>query len=141
MQIKHILASKGINTITIAPERSLRDAVGLLAKHNIGVLVVVNPAGEPVGILSERDLIRAVDRFEDVFKRRVDEIMTKNVIVGSPNDDLRSVVQTMSQKHFRHLPIMDQGKLAGIVSIVDIVKAQAEEYQGTIETLQTYITG
>ncbi len=141
MQIKNILAKKGMNVITIRPDQTLRDVVALLAKHKIGVLVVVDASGKPAGIISERDIIRVADQNKNFFKTRVDTVMTKDVVVGSPDDDLKSVQQTMTQRKFRHLPVMEHGKLIGIVSISDLVKAIVEEYQGEIETLETQITG
>ncbi len=141
MQIKHILAKKGMNVITIRPDQTLRDVVAVLAKHKIGALVVVDPSAKPVGIISERDIIRVADQNENFFKTRIDAVMTKNVVVGSPDDDLKSVQQTMTQRKFRHLPVMEHGKLIGIVSIGDLVKAIVEEYQGELETLETQITG
>jgi CBS domain-containing protein len=141
MQIKNILAKKGMNVITIRPDQTLRDVVAVLAQRKIGVLVVVDPGGKPVGIISERDVIRIAHQTEDFFKIRIDAVMTKDVVVGSPDDDLKSVQQTMTQRKFRHLPVMEQGRLVGIVSISDLVKAIVEEYQGEIETLETQITG
>ena len=141
MLIKHILASKGVNVVSIAPDQTLRDAVALLAKHCIGALVVADRAGKPVGILSERDLIRAASQDERFFDQHVAALMTTNVVVGSPDDDILSVQKTMTEKRFRHLPIMDEGKLAGIISVGDIVKAIVEEYQGEIESLKTYLLG
>lgn len=137
MKVKSILATKGADVITIRPEQSVKDAVILLAKHNIGALVVVNEADQPVGIISERDIIRAAARREDMFSRPVSKVMTKDLITGVPQDELISVAHTMTEKRFRHLPIMDQGKLVGIVSIGDVVKAQRNQYQGEIDTLQT----
>ena len=141
MQIKHLLAKKGLNVITIRTDQTLRDCIALLAQNRIGALVVVDPNNKPVGIISERDIIRAANQNENFYKLATDRVMTRNVIVGSPADDLKSVEQTMTQKHFRHLPVIDQGKLVGIVSISDLVKAMVEEYEGEIETLQTQITG
>lgn len=139
MLIRQILAIKGTMVVTIDGDKTLRDAVGLLTANNIGAVIVVDSSGKPIGILSERDIIRAADRYADVFVHRVDEVMSRNVVVGSLGDDIRLVEQTMTQKRFRHLPIMDQGKLAGIISLGDIVKARLEESQDEIEALHTYI--
>ncbi len=138
-KIKNILATKGTNVITIRPEQSLKEAVATLTKHNIGALVVVDAAGRLAGIISERDIIRAAARRDDVFTQPVSEVMTRSVITAVPNDDLRSVLQTMTNKRFRHLPIVEHDKLLGIVSIGDVVKAQLDQYQGEIDTLQTQI--
>ena len=140
MKIDTILATKGMNVVTIQPQRSLKEAVRLLERHNIGALVVVNESEMPIGIISERDIVRqAVRDDKDLLTRPVSAVMTRNVVTGSPQDDLQSVLRTMTEKHFRHLPIMDQGRLAGIISIGDVVKAQITEYQGEIETLETRI--
>lgn len=139
MKVASILATKGENVITIQPEQSLKEAAVLLAKHNIGALVVVDEAGQPVGIISERDIIREAARREGVFSQPVSQVMTRDVMTGLPQDDLRSVTHTMTENRFRHLPIMDQGKLVGIISLADAVKAQRDQYKGEVETLQTQI--
>jgi len=139
MNIASLLASKGTKVITIQPEQTIRQAVGLLAEHNIGALVVVDPTRQPVGILSERDIVRAAARSERVFAETVAVLMTKNVVLGVPQDDLASVGHTMTERRIRHLPVMESGKLVGIVSIGDVVKAQRDQYQGEVETLQTQL--
>ena len=139
MKISTILATKGMNVITIGPGLSVKEAIALLVKHNIGALVVVDEAGRPIGMFSERDVIHEAARSEQVFSRTVGEVMTKGVITALPSDDVKSVEQTMTNRRIRHLPIMDQGKLAGIVSIGDVVKAQLDAYEGEIDTLQTQI--
>jgi CBS domain-containing protein len=137
MKVQTILAKKGTNVVTIRPEQSVKEAARLLAEHNIGALVVVNEARQPVGIISERDILRAAARRDDAFAQPVSRVMTKDVIIGLPQDDLISVAHTMTEKRFRHLPIMDKGELVGIISIGDVVKAQRDQYQGEIYTLQT----
>ncbi len=139
MKVRTILSTKGTNVITIRPQQTLKEATFLLAEHNIGALVVVNDARQPVGIISERDILRAAARHDDAFSRTVGEVMTKDLITGMPQDDLVSVANKMTEKRFRHLPIMDQGELVGIVSIGDVVKAQRDQYKGEIDTLQTQI--
>lgn len=140
MKIKTILATKGSKVITIRADATLKEAVDILAKNNIGAMVVVDEGGKPVGILSERDIVREAARNEQAFAQTAWAVMTKVVIAGSPHDDLKSVLKTMTEKHFRHLPIIDRGQLVGIVSIGDMVKAQIDEYEGEIETLQTQLT-
>jgi len=139
MKVQTILATKGKNVITVRPEQSVGEATRLLAEHNIGALVVVNQAVQPMGIISERDIIRAAARRQDVFSLPVSQVMTSDVIIGLPQDDLISVAHTMTERRFRHLPIMDRGELVGIVSIGDIVKCQRDQFQGEIDTLQTQI--
>ncbi len=141
MNVRTILATKGTHVVTVRPEQTIREAVRLLVQHNIGALVVVNEAGQPVGIISERDIVRAAARYEDrdICTMRVEEIMTKDLITGTPQDDVHSVAHTMTERRIRHLPIMEGGKLAGIVSIGDVLKAQRDLYQGEVDTLQTQI--
>ena len=141
MNIASLLAKKSGAPITIRPEQTVRDALVLLAKHNIGALVVVNAAGMPVGIVSERDIVREAARNEQVFGRAMSEIMTRDVITGVPEDDLASVANLMTEKRIRHLPVVTGGKLIGIISIGDVVKAQRDKYRGEVETLQTQILG
>ena len=139
MHIDRILAAKGINVFTVRPEQSVREATALLARHNVGALIVVNDLEWPVGIISERDIVRALSGDERVFDRAVAEIMTHEVVTGLPVDDLVAVANVMTDKRIRHLPILDGGKLVGIVSIGDVVKAQRDLYQGEVDTLETQI--
>lgn len=139
MNIASLLASKGSKVITIQPDQTVRQAVALLAQHNIGALVVVDRTSKPAGIVSERDIVRAAASNERVFSEPVGSIMTKDVIIGLPHDDLASVGHTMTERRIRHLPVMLESQLLGIVSIGDVVKAQRDQYQGEVETLQTQI--
>ncbi len=136
MNIASLLAKKGPDVVTMRPEHTIRQALALLADHNIGALVVVDELNHPVGILSERDIVRRLARHEDVFSQPVSSIMTREVILGTPQDDLMAVSYTMTEKRFRHLPVIDKGKLIGIVSIGDVVKAQRDQYRGEVDTLQ-----
>jgi CBS domain-containing protein len=139
MNIASILARKGGRVITSRPEQSIRQALSLLAEHNIGALVVVDETGAPAGILSERDIVREAARDERLFARTVGEIMTRDVIVGVPEDDLRAVRHTMTERRIRHVPVIADGRLVGIVSIGDVVKAELDQYLGEVDTLQTQV--
>ena len=139
MKIVSVLATKSSDVITVRPDQSLREAVDLLAEHNIGALIVVDEPGRPIGIISERDIIREAARTETVLGQAVSRVMTKDLITASPEDDLETVLQTMTAKHFRHLPIVDGERLIGVISIGDVVKAQLDKYQGELDTLQTQI--
>jgi len=139
MKIRTILATKGTKVVMIRPQQPLKEAARLLAEHNIGALVVVDEASQLMGIISERDIIRAAARLENALSRSVSEVMTKEIIIGLPNDDLIAVVHAMTEKRFRHLPIMEQGEMVGIISMGDIVKSQRDQYEGEIDTLQTQI--
>ncbi len=139
MTIASLLATKGNKVVTIRPEQSIREALRVLADHNIGALVAIDPGRRPVGILSERDVVRAAVRDEAVFGLTVSQLMTRDVIVGTPADDLSAVGHTMIQRRIRHLPVVEGGKLIGMISIGDIVKAQRDHYQGEVDTLQTIV--
>ena len=139
MQVRTILATKGTTVVTVHPQQSLREAARLLADHNIGALVALNEAGEIVGIISERDIIRAAARLDEALSRPVSEIMTKEVIVGLRDDDLIAVANAMTERRFRHLPIVERGEMVGIISMGDIVKSQRDQYKGEIDTLETQI--
>ncbi len=138
MQISNILATKGGNVVTLKPDQTIREAIALLVERRIGALIVVE-AGKVVGLVSERDIIRAAAGNEALFGQPVSSIMTKDVIVAHPGDDLHAVEKTMTVKRFRHLPVMDRGELIGIVSIGDVVKAALDEYEGVIETLESRV--
>jgi len=131
--------TKGAHVITIRPEQVIREALVLFIRHNIGALVVLDDAGQLIGILSERDIIRAAPMNEAIFSQLVREVMTRDPITAVPQDDLMSVANTMTEMRIRHLPVVDQGRLVGIVSIGDVVKAQRDQYHGEVETLQTQL--
>ena len=139
MKVQTILATKSTKVITSQPEQTLKEAALLLTEHNIGSLVVLNNTGELVGIVTERDIIRAAARHDDVLSQTISQVMTKKVITGLPQDDVMSVAHTMTENRFRHLPILDQGDLVGIISIGDVVKFQRDHYRGERDTLQTQI--
>jgi CBS domain-containing protein len=141
MNIASLLATKGDMVVTARAEQTIRDALGLLARHNIGALVVVDDGHLPIGIVSERDVVRAAARDEQLFSRTVGTIMTRDVIVGMPQDDLMTVGMTMTDRRIRHLPVVHQGRLVGIVSIGDVVKAERDRYRGEVDTLQILILG
>jgi CBS domain-containing protein len=139
MNIASILATKGDKVVTVRAEQTIREALGVLAQHNIGALVVVDDAMRPIGILSERDIVRAAARDEKVFPLLVSQLMTRDLVLGAPGDDLGAVGETMVRRRIRHLPVVDGGKLVGMVSIGDVVKAQRDKYQGEVDTLQTMV--
>ena len=139
MNIASLLAKKGAKVVTVQPEQTIRQALTLLAEHNIGALVVVDGQGALVGIVSERDIVRALARTETILVEPIAAIMTRDVIIGTPQDDLAAVGNTMTEHRFRHLPVVEGGRLVGIISLGDVVKAQRDQYQGEVDTLQFQI--
>lgn len=139
MKVSTILAKKGNKLITIAPEQSVKEAVALFAQHNIGAVVVLDDVAALVGIVSERDVVRQLNHRDDLLTQPVKELMTAKVVTCVPQDDLMSVASVMTERRFRHLPVVEKGKLLGIISIGDVLKAQRDYYHGQIDTLETQI--
>ncbi|MCB9006763.1 MAG: CBS domain-containing protein [Ardenticatenaceae bacterium] len=139
MKVSTILATKGNKLITIAPEQPIQEAVALLDRHNIGAIVVLNASGALAGILSERDIVRQLGHHSDLLAQPVNTVMTSKVVTCLPQDDLMSVAHVMTERRFRHLPVVEDGALLGIISIGDVLKAQRDFYHGQIDTLETQI--
>lgn len=143
MNVAKILEGKGSSDVrTILPDRTIAQAVNRLVEHNIGSLVVVDEAGDPVGIITERDVLRCCAgnpaRLEET---RVAEVMTRDLIVGEPADDIDYVMGVMTKNRIRHLPIIETGSLVGMVSIGDVVNVQLHETIYENRHLREYITG
>ena len=137
MKVSTILSTKGGTIVSIGPEQMVREAVQMLAKYRIGSLVVLAENGRLCGILSERDIIWKMAENEAVLERPVQEVMTQNVITGVPQDEIMSVAHLMTERRFRHLPILEGERLVGIISIGDVLKLQRDHYRGEIDTLET----
>ena len=136
MKLSAVLAAKGNRVFTIGPGSSIRDAIDTLAGNNIGALVVLGRAGEPVGLLSERDIIRAMASSPGAIQQTVADLMTSPVLTAA-DDDADSVLRTMTGRRFRHMPVVEGDSLVGMVTIGDLVKAQLTEFRGTVESLET----
>lgn len=139
MNIEHVLAQKGGQVYTARPDQTVREALAQLAARNVGALVVVDDRGRPIGIISERDIVRAAARDESLFGRTVQRLMSRDLVVASPEDDLRVVAHTMTERRIRHLPVVVGERLVGIVSIGDVVKAQRDQYEGEIDILEARV--
>ena len=139
MKMQSVLAAKGPRVFVIPPDAAVTTALALLAEHNIGALIVVDDRNLPVGILSERDIIRRLAADPSATEKRVTDLMTRDVVTGTPADDIEAVLQLMTSRHFRHLPIIDEGALVGMVTIGDLVKAQLNDYRGAVDTLETQL--
>lgn len=139
LHVKHLLAAKGPEVWSLAPEDSVLDAIKLLAEKHIGALPVMR-ADQLVGIVSERDYARKVIlRGRTVEDTRVREIMSAPVRTVTPEDTVQQCMEIMTQFRIRHLPAVERGRVVGIVSIGDVVKAVMEEQQNTITELERYI--
>ena len=141
MKLKDIVREKGSTVFSIDPEKSVSDAIDMLVQYNIGSLLVVEEA-RPVGIFTERDILRSVARnAENLAEVRIREVMTRDLIIGDLEDDVDDAMTVMTGKRIRHLPIMTGDRVAGMVSIGDLVKSQHDEKTVTIRYLKDYITG
>ena len=139
MLVREILAHKGQVVHTCSPDDSLAEVVDLLVGHNIGSLVVVDD-GQMVGIITERDILRACATTRVPLQTlRVRDRMTRCPIVASPDDDVADVMCIMTERRIRHLPVVCGGQLMGIISIGDTVKAQHDELCRENHYLKSYI--
>lgn len=140
MRIADVLRTKGTSVATVSPEATVRELLAGLAEHNIGAMPVLGPDGV-AGIVSERDVVRKLhERGGALLSRPVSEIMTTVVATCSPRDSVDDLSVLMTQRRVRHVPVLDDGRLAGIVSIGDVVKSRMEELETSHEQLQAYIT-
>jgi len=146
MKISAVLASKGTDTVTIAPEATVSALISLLADHGIGAVVVSSDGTRIEGIVSERDVVRAMAADPDagrsggVRPKSVSEIMTADVATISPEDTVDEAMQLMTAGRFRHLPVAVEGSLAGIVSIGDVVKVRLQALEDERAALVDYVT-
>ena len=139
MLIRDILKKKGSKTITTSKETKIVDIAHILAKEKIGAIIIIEKE-KVIGILSERDIVRAFTQKKSVRSTRVHELMTKNVITCSLEDNNEDLLTLMVTKKFRHLPVLEKNKLIGIVSIGDLVKDRTKRLKKEIDQLKTYVT-
>jgi CBS domain-containing protein len=139
--VRDMIRKKGSEVFTIAPEASVFDALEMMAKHNIGALLVMS-GGDTVGIVSERDCIRKVDVMgRSARDTRVNEIMTSDVITVDCDQPLEECMSLMIDKNIRHLPVHDGRELVGVLSVRDVLKEVIEVQQMMLSQLERYITG
>jgi CBS domain-containing protein len=139
--VRQIIQAKGTTVWTISPQASVLEALQLMAEKNIGALLVTE-AEQLAGIFSERDYARSVAlRGRTAEDTQVGEIMTSRVIYVRPNQSMEDCMALMTDKHIRHLPVMEGEQLLGVISIGDVVKEIISEQQFTIHSLESYITG
>jgi CBS domain-containing protein len=141
MLIKHILGEKGREVIAITADATLSEAARLLARKRIGAIVVLGETGTLAGILSERDVVRAVaEESVAALARPVSAYMTRAVATCSEHDSIEDLMEMMTVGRFRHVPVVDDGRMSGIVSIGDVVKTRIAETVQEAASLREYIT-
>lgn len=140
MNVASILKQKGRDCATIHPERPISEAVQILAEKRIGALVVVDDTGDIAGILSERDIVvNLANGQKAVLDAPVSRIMTRDVFTCTPSDTTDQLMAQMTNSRIRHLPVKEDGRLAGIISIGDVVKWRIAEVESRAEALREYI--
>ena len=141
MNVETILAGKGRDVLTIAPDATIADAVAVLKARRVGAAVVSIDGKSVAGILSERDIVHGLaEHGAQALARRVDELMTRDVMTCVGGDTDREVLALMTERRFRHLPVVEDGVLAGIVSIGDVVKSRLDEIATEAEAMRDYIS-
>ena len=139
--VKGLLGSKGPEVFGITPDATVFDALSLMAERNVGAVIVLDD-GKLVGILSERDYARKVMLLDRSSRETlVSEIMTPGVQTVGPDDSIDRCMELMTEGRFRHLPVVEEDAVVGVVSIGDVVKAVIERQQALIGDLERYITG
>ena len=142
MLIRQILSAKGREVVSTRPEATIAEVVGLLKAKGIGALVVTDDGGRLSGIISERDIARGLaDHGAELMEMRVSQLMSVGVVTCTPQDGLEKLMRAMTDSRVRHLPVLDEGTLAGIISIGDVVKHRLKELEDESHMLQDYIHG
>lgn len=142
IRVSVILERKGNNVVTIRPDAMLLAAAEAMSKNNIGALVVSSDGQSVEGVVSERDLVRELARLgTGAVKRTVADVMSADVTTCHPDATVDELMSTMTQHRIRHVPILVDGALAGIVSIGDVVKMRLDELEVEKDSLQQYVTG
>lgn len=142
MRVQDVLASKGSTTIyTIKPDATVAALMDELAEHNVGALIVSTDGTTMLGIVSERDIVRKLRKVNDARSIAVSEIMTTDVSACSPDDSFKSLMNTMTEQRVRHVPVLQDGQLVGVLSIGDAVKHRMEQLEFERDQLNNYVAG
>ncbi|MFK8036160.1 MAG: CBS domain-containing protein [Hyphomicrobiales bacterium] len=140
MTIASILSEKGSDVFTISLPKTLLEVCSTLREHRIGAILIVDDAGKLAGILSERDIVRRIaENGPDALNSDAADCMTSNVITCGPEDTIQTAMARMSEGRFRHIPVLQDGKLAGMVSIGDLVKRRIADAEKEAEDLKNYL--
>ncbi len=142
MHVEFLLRTKGYGVATVAPQETITSAAAKLASERIGALVISDDGNNVLGILSERDIARAVPEHGPALGGlAVRELMTRDVVTCSPADGVAQLMAVMTERRIRHLPVLRDGVLCGIISIGDVVKQRLGEMENEAEAMREYIAG
>ncbi|MBA3266256.1 MAG: CBS domain-containing protein [Nocardioidaceae bacterium] len=139
MRIRDIMQGKGGSVVTASPDTSVRELVALLAEHNIGAVVVSSAKSQIAGIVSERDVVRGLAGGVEILDSPISEIMTSEVRSAAPHDSVHDLMRLMTEHRIRHVPVVVDGSLKGIVSIGDVVKSRIGELEFERDQLSSYV--
>ncbi|MEW6255121.1 MAG: CBS domain-containing protein [Pseudomonadota bacterium] len=140
MTVRLLLQKKSASLVTISPDATLTQAVSSLAEHRIGAIVAVSSDRRLEGILSERDVVRILaEKGTEVLSSPVSSVMTRAVVTCAPDDAISVIMERMTRGRFRHVPVVENGRLTGIISIGDVVKHRVEEMERESAELRDYI--
>ena len=140
MIVKTILSAKGSDVATVAPTSTLAEATKILAERKIGALLVTGAGGRITGIISERDIVRALAQHGGkALQLPLTDVMTRKVVTCEPSDTVATLMEMMTAGKFRHLPVTEDGRLTGIISIGDVVKYRLDELEHEQHALRDYI--
>jgi CBS domain-containing protein len=140
MTVAVMLSEKGREVVTTVPTASIAGAIEALARHKIGALVVVDQGQRIAGIVSERDIVRAIaEKGAQVLSEPLATVMTRSVVTCSESETVNDVMARMTRGRFRHLPVVENDRLTGIISIGDVVKARIEQVEREAEDMRAYI--
>ncbi len=141
MLVSQILKGKGDSVFTASPQETVAAAAALLLARRVGAMVIVDSSDKVVGILSERDIVRVVaERGAASLTEQISGCMSKEVVFAHPHDSVAALLELMTDRRIRHLPVLSDGRLAGIVSIGDLVKSKIAETEAEAEGLKAYIS-
>lgn len=139
MHVSEIMNKKNRNVITVRPSLNLKRAIEVLVSNKIGAAPVRNPEGKIIGFLTERDILHGIALHDTkILEKRVDELMTKKVFHCTPDDNLKHVMDVMSNRHVRHLLVMDGDELSAIVSVGDVLRNRLDDSQLEVDVLRDY---
>lgn len=140
MRIGKLLDRKGRDVVTVRPDTTVWEVMALLDRHSVGALVVSEDGLRPDGIISERDIVRQLHvRGADVLEGPVSDLMVSEVLTAGPDDEVESLMSVMTTNRIRHVPVLQEGALVGIVSIGDVVKQRLDSLQDDNQALHDYI--
>lgn len=142
MHVSAVLKRKGRDVVTVHPTHSIAAVAEVLARHRIGTVLVVDDLGHPAGVVSERDIVRLIaTEGPAALDRRTGDVMTHPVVTCAPSDTMSAVMAVMTERHIRHLPVMEGGALVGMVSIGDAVKARLDDAELEVDSMRTFVAG